>query len=94
MVMTRVLFFSMMRKYSVPSPSWDKVFTILRLTVVGLVAAAAILLVTPITFGTKPFQLTASILIFLIVFVAAFRYKQSPVLLLVLSAIVGLALYA
>ena len=92
-VILMVLVLHFLQKYR-HHPLVEKVFTILRLTVVGLVAAAAILLVTPITFGTQPFQLTASILIFLIVFVAAFRYKQSPVLLLVLSAIVGLALYA
>ncbi len=72
----------------------DKMFAILRLAVVGLVAAAALQLITFVTFGREPFQMTASILIFLIVFVAAFRYKQSPVLLLVLSAVVGIALYA
>lgn len=72
----------------------DKMFAILRLAVVGLVAAAALQLITFVTFGREPFQMTASIIIFLTVFVAAFRYKQSPVLLLVLSAVVGIALYA
>jgi chromate transporter len=92
-VILMVLVLHFLQKYR-HHPLVEKVFTTLRLTVVGLVAAAAILLITPITFGTETFQLTASILIFLIVFVAAFRYKQSPVLLLVLSALVGLALYA
>ena len=72
----------------------DKMFAILRLAVVGLVAAAALQLITFVTFGREPLQMTASIIIFLTVFVAAFGYKQSPVLLLFLSAVVGIALYA
>ena len=70
--------------------------TILRLTIVGLIAAAALLLATPENFGTPGsslFQFVCSILIFIIVFVASFKFKISPILLILSSGILGAILY-
>lgn len=68
----------------------------LRLAIVGLIAAAALLMVTPENFGTyavSPKQLFVSIGIFLTVFVASFKYKTSPILLILLSGVVGALIY-
>lgn len=70
--------------------------TILRLTIVGLIAAAALLLATPENFGTPNrnlFQFVCSILIFVIVFVSSFKFKISPILLILSSGILGAILY-
>lgn len=68
----------------------------LRLAIVGLIAAAALLMVTPENFGTyavSPTQLFVSIGIFLTVFVASFKFKASPILLILLSGVVGALVY-
>lgn len=68
----------------------------LRLAIVGLIAAAALLMVTPENFGNyavSPKQLFVSIGIFLTVFVASFKYKASPILLILLSGVVGALVY-
>ncbi len=65
----------------------------LRLVVVGLVAAAALLLITPETFGYRAPQLWISIGIFAAVLVASLRFKTSPILLILLSGAVGLVVY-
>lgn len=68
----------------------------LRLAIVGLIAAAALLMVTPENFGTyavSPKQLFVSIGIFLTVFVASFKFKASPILLILLSGVVGALVY-
>ena len=75
------------------NPLVANVFKVLRPAVVGLVAAAAIVLVTPETFGTSPFEVIASIVIFAAVFIAAFFFRKSPILLIVCSAIAGLIIY-
>ena len=71
----------------------QKVLSVLRLAVVGLIASAAISLISPENFGTfadSPKQFIVSILICLSVFVASFKFKKSPILLLLLSGAVGL----
>ena len=67
--------------------------SVLRLTVVGLVAAAALLLVTPETFGNVSPQLWISIGIFAVVFIASLKFKASPILLILLSGVVGGIVY-
>ncbi|MBQ9470265.1 MAG: chromate transporter [Bacteroidales bacterium] len=67
----------------------------LRLAVVGIIAAAALLLVSPANFGSLSGdvrQLAVSIVIFVGVFVAA-RLKVSPIALLLISGAVGLLVY-
>ena len=67
--------------------------SVLRLAVVGLVAAAALLLVTPETFGNVSPQLWISIGIFAVVFIASLKFKASPILLILLSGVVGGIVY-
>lgn len=67
--------------------------SVLRLAVVGLVAAAALLLVTPETFGNVSPQLWISIGIFAVVFIASLKFKASPILLILLSGVVGAIVY-
>lgn len=72
------------------------VLGVLRLVIVGLIAAAAMLLVSPENFGSysnSPMQVISSIVIFGSVFVASFRYKISPILLICISGVLGLLLY-
>ncbi|MBO4644904.1 MAG: chromate transporter [Bacteroidales bacterium] len=77
-------------------PLVKSILSVLRPTVIGLIAASAILLITPDTFGSmseNPIQLVASVLIFAGIFVGAYHFKKSPILLLLISGIVGLILY-
>ncbi|MBQ9435258.1 MAG: chromate transporter [Bacteroidales bacterium] len=74
----------------------DSIFSILRPAIVGVIAAAALLLVSKENFGSPTedsFHYYASIFIFAAVFVASYKGKRSPILLLLLSGVVGAALY-
>lgn len=78
------------------SPYFVSIMRMLRLIVVGFVAAAALLLISPENFGsfnTNSKQFFVSIALFLCVFFASFKYKTSPILLILLSGIVGLLIY-
>lgn len=78
------------------NPIIASIMSVIRLAVVGLIAAAALLMMTPETFGTystSPLQLFISIGIFLATFIAAFKFKVSPILLILLSGAVGGVLY-
>lgn len=70
-----------------------EVMSLLRLAIVGLIAAAALLLATPETFGNASPQLWISIAIFAIVFLASLKFKASPILLILLSGVVGFMVY-
>lgn len=74
---------------------FDTIFKVLRLTVIGLIAAAALSLVTTDTFGEPEVSLhfIASVVIFVSVFILSFWRKVSPILLIVLSGAAGLFLY-
>ena len=70
--------------------------SVLRLAIVGLIAAAALLLLTPENFGTpntSVLQFVASCVLFVAVFIASYKFKVSPILLILLSGVVGLCLY-
>ena len=69
------------------------VMSLLRLAIMGLIAAAALLLATPETFGNASPQLWISIAIFAIVFLASLKFKASPILLILLSGVVGFMVY-
>lgn len=78
------------------NPIIASIMSVIRLAVVGLIAAAALLMITPDTFGsykTSPMQHFVSIAIFVSVFVASFKFKVSPILLILLSGAVGGVLY-
>jgi chromate transporter len=67
-----------------------------RLAVVGLIAAAALGLVGTESFGSVGLnkQFIVSVLIFAAVFILSWRYKKSPILLIVASGLVGLIVYS
>lgn len=77
------------------NPVIDTVFRILRLTVVGLIAAAALLLLTPDSFGTPGFnrQFVLSVILFVAVFYFSYRHRTNPILLILASGLVGLVAY-
>lgn len=78
------------------NPVVETIFRVLRLAVVGLIAAAALSLASTQNFGVwadSHKQVVISILIFIGVFVASFKFKKSPIMLLLLSGAVGFVAY-
>lgn len=78
------------------NPVVKTILSFLKLAVVGLIAAAALLLVSPETFGTyseSPFQFFLSIGLFAAAFIASLKWKTSPILLIVLAGVVGFVVY-
>lgn len=72
------------------------ILSTLRIAIVGVVAAAALQLVSPETFGSfaeDPIQVVCSIAIFGAVFIASYQYKTSPILLILLCGLAGFLLY-
>jgi chromate transporter len=72
------------------------VFSGLRPAVVGLLAAATLLLMNSENFSSPTNDMRSfiiSCLIFLVVFIATRRFKISPILMIVLSGVAGLLLY-
>ena len=78
------------------NPRVAYVLRVMRLAVVGLIAAAALGLLTSDTFGLPGLNLRfiLSVAIFLGVFIASWRYKVSPILLIIISGVVGLVAYS
>ena len=82
-------------KYS-KHPNVEAVFKGLRPAVVGLVASAALLLMTEDNFGSPsdtPLQFWVSVALFVAAFVAMKFFKISPILILVLAGIFGGVFY-
>ena len=78
------------------NPVIDIIFRVLRLTVVGLIAAAAISLASVENFGSWDIshkQVIISVALFVAVFVASFKFKKSPIMLLLASGAVGFLAY-
>ncbi len=74
----------------------NNVFAALRITVIGLIAAAALLLTSSDNFGSysqNPVQFFLSIAIFASVFWATFRRKANPILLILLCGFIGFVVY-
>lgn len=77
-------------------PSVVAIFQGLRPAVVGLLAAAALVLMNPENFSTPQsdlYQFVLSVLIFLAVFVCTRRHKISPILLILICGFLGWLLY-
>ena len=70
-------------------PVIASVFEGLRAGVVGLVAAAALVLMNGENFGTYNWQILTSIILFAGTFIASYRYKVNPILLIVICGIIG-----
>ena len=74
----------------------ENVFRLLRPAVVGLIASAALLLMTEENFGSPteaPLQFWVSVGLFVAAFVAMKFYKVSPILILLLAGIFGGVFY-
>lgn len=74
----------------------NHIFCILRPTIVGIIAAAALLLASNENFGSPTedtFQFITSCTIFLAVLIASCKFKKNPILLLLLSGLVGALIY-
>lgn len=76
--------------------SVEDVFKVLRPAVVGLIASAALLLMTEENFGSpakSPLQFWVSVALFVAAFVAMKFFRVSPVLILLLAGIFGGVFY-
>ena len=74
----------------------EAVFKALRPTVVGLIASAALLLMTKDNFGSPtdiPLQFWVSVALFVAAFVAMKFFKVSPILILILAGAFGALFY-
>ncbi len=70
-------------------PIIASVFEGLRPGVVGLLAAAALVLMNGENFGTYNWQILTSIILFAGTFIASYRYKVNPIQLIVICGIIG-----
>ena len=70
----------------------DSIMSLLRPTVVGLIAAAALLLITEETFGAG-YRDWSAWLIFIGAFIATKWLKLSPILMILSAAVIGLIIY-
>lgn len=71
-------------------------FSMVRIAVIGLLAAATLLLLSPENFGhpgTNPWQFILSCLLFVGVFVGSYHFKKSPILLLCICGILGILFF-
>lgn len=77
-------------------PTVAAVMRMLRLAVVGLIAAAALQLLTVESFGTPGLnrRFVVSAVLFVLVLLLSLRKKASPILLIVASGLVGLVAYS
>jgi len=78
-------------------PDVVAVFSGLRPAVVGLLAAAALVLMNAENFGsfrTEPFTFVVSCLIFALAFVGTRRFKVNPILMIVICGVIGLIVYS
>jgi chromate transporter len=77
-------------------PVVENIFSGLRPGVVGLLAAAALVLMTPENFGspkTSMYQFVISFILFVVAFVATRKYKVNPILMIALCGLAGGLLY-
>jgi chromate transporter len=74
----------------------ESMFSVLRPTVVGLIAAAALLLMTPENFSTpseSPWQFYCSIFLFVAAFVGTQFVKINPIRMICFCGVAGILLY-
>ena len=79
------------------SPMVRSIFSGLRPAIVGLVAAAALVLMNAENFGAPRealVQFVASVMLFALAFVASYRFKTNPLLLLALDGGFGMIFYS
>ena len=71
-------------------PVIASVFSGLRPGVVGLLAAASLVLMNEENFGTETRQIVISCIIFIGAFIASYKFKVSPILLICICGVIGL----
>jgi putative chromate transport protein len=79
------------------SPIIKSIFAGLRPTIVGLVAAAALILMNAENFGaprTALLQFVVSLILFALAFISVYRFKVSPLKILALAGIFGMVFYS
>ena len=79
------------------SPIIKSIFAGLRPTIVGLVAAAALVLMNAENFGaprTALLQFVVSLILFALAFISVYRFKVSPLKILALVGIFGMVFYS
>ncbi len=78
------------------NPVINSMFRVLRITVVGLIAAAALLLLGEESFGVPGFnkQFVISVLLFVGAFYLSWRHKTSPIILILACGFVGWIAYS
>lgn len=79
------------------SPIIKSIFAGLRPTIVGLVAAAALVLMNAENFGaprTALLQFVVSLILFTLAFISVYRFKVSPLKILALAGIFGMVFYS
>lgn len=78
------------------NPTVATVLRTLRIAVLGLIAAAALSLLTAENFGIPALsrQFVTSVIIFAGVFILSVWYKKSPIFLIALSGLAGLIVYS
>ena len=74
-------------------PAVEAVFCGMRPGVVGLLAAAALVLMNGENFGTDTAQIIISSMLFIVSFIASYRYKANPILLIISCGIIGYFIY-
>lgn len=74
-------------------PAVESVFRGLRPGVVGLLAAAALILMNGENFGNNSYQIIISSVLFAGTFIASYRYKINPILLIIIAGVIGYLCY-
>lgn len=77
-------------------PIVESVFSGLRPAVVGLLASAALVLMNQENFGSPVYDVYSfviSCLIFIVTFFVTWKYKISPILMIIVCGVIGLLLY-
>ncbi len=78
------------------NPTLEGVMKVVRMAVIGLIAAAALSMVGAESFGTAGIsrQFITSLLLFCAVFYLSYKKKASPIMLIVGSGLTGLLVYS
>lgn len=77
-------------------PVIESIFTGLRPAIVGLIAAAALVLMNTENFGSPTedtYTFIISIILFLITFIGTYRFKINPILMILACGVIGLIVY-
>lgn len=77
-------------------PVVESIFSGLRPAVIGLIGSAALLLMNKENFNSPQediYNFIISIILFVSVFISTYKFKMNPILLIILSALIGILVY-